>query len=104
MAPTDAEAWDQARKHLNIDTAVTGTVTSVQPYGVFVKLEEGPFALLLIPYFERQPLSENDYRKVGDRLTARIAVIDDAKRQIALTQIDPDPRMKMNQRPAAKTD
>lgn len=78
--------WEQARRQITVGSIVSGEVEATRPFGVFVRLDLGPLALLLFPYFEPAPRDDEDFPKPGDRLTAVVRIIDDNKRQIGLTQ------------------
>ncbi|MDO8281636.1 MAG: 30S ribosomal protein S1 [Thermodesulfovibrionia bacterium] len=65
---------------------VTGKVTNVADFGVFVELKEGVEALLHISEIDKKPSEKTeDIFKPGDELTARIIHIDLDNRKIGLS-------------------
>ena len=53
--------------------SVGGVVVGVEPFGVFVRLDDGRSALLEVVNFEQDgPMELADYPKVGTRLSAVI--------------------------------
>jgi predicted RNA-binding protein with RPS1 domain/acid stress-induced BolA-like protein IbaG/YrbA len=71
---------------------VTGTITSVHEYGVFLELEPGVDSLCLIPYLLRvgdRSLPPQVYQ-VGETLTVRIYVVNRRERKIGVSERDVD--------------
>ncbi|MET4922856.1 S1 RNA-binding domain-containing protein [Streptomyces sp. PSRA5] len=70
-----------------VGEVVTGPVTRIEPFGVFVRLEERADGFEgLLP--EPEPVGDatRDAARVGDRLTVRIAEVDPATRRILLAR------------------
>jgi ribosomal protein S1 len=76
--PPSAEAWQAfvARS----GEALDGVVSTVVPFGAFVRFEEGVDGLL--------PAAEaKDQLDVGDRVTVRVLALDADQRRVSLQQV-----------------
>src|SRR5579863_10037130 len=98
MSGYDNSDWQQARTRIFVGCTVSGKVEAVRPFGLFVKLDLGPLALLLRPHMDPAYEKRGD-PDVGESIVARVAVIDEKQQQIALTQLNPDPWYEGHARP-----
>ena len=67
---------------MKINDLITGTVTGIKEYGIFLKFDNGYAGLLHISeasdYFVRDI---NEYAKIGDKLEVKIIGIDDENKK-----------------------
>lgn len=99
MSEKSAETagWEAFKAGHPPGTAVTGIVTRVEAFGVFVDLGVPWEAVLLVPYLtptDRPKAFPEDYPAVGDRISAHIRhysddVVAGEVGRIALTQEAP---------------
>jgi ribosomal protein S1 len=91
--------WDLLGAQFPPGTPVSGVVTSRQPFGVFVDLEQlsGVRALLEVIHFrvpEEEPEKRfrfpDDYPNIGDRITATIIHWSQEPGEVRLTQLNVD--------------
>ena len=76
------DPWKNILDRYPPDTAVSGKVTRIAPYGAFVKLEPGIEGLIHI-----SKLTGDEMPKEGDEISCMIESIDEVKRKISLTFI-----------------
>ncbi|MCG8346771.1 MAG: S1 RNA-binding domain-containing protein [Chloroflexales bacterium] len=80
------DPWLDLPQRYRLGQIVTGMVTGIQPYGVFVEIEAGVVGLLhhsrLPPW--TQPQSTEDLFWLGDRIKVVIELIDPARRRLGL--------------------
>ncbi|PKN54818.1 MAG: 30S ribosomal protein S1 [Deltaproteobacteria bacterium HGW-Deltaproteobacteria-14] len=96
------DPWDAAASKYQPGQAVTGTIESVQVFGVFVTLEPGITALL--------PASESNTPgtplqvafKPGDTVEAKILRVDSHDRKIAITRREDSGRASDDGRPSGR--
>jgi len=85
--------WTEIARKIPIGTGVTGTVIGRQPYGVWLDIGVGHTALLLVTRIKGtgSPILADGYQgypSVGDVITARVLIVNEEARTIALTQLD----------------
>ena len=91
---TDAavERWPAIKESLSVGETVSGKVISRAPFGVWLDIEVGQPALLLVVNMDganNSRITFNDYPQKGIVLTARINALGD-RGEIGLTQQNPD--------------
>lgn len=70
----------------HIGMIVTGTVTGIQPYGVFVQIEEGVQGLIHISEIKPEYIRHlNQLFSVGDQIEAKIIDIDEYTHKMSLS-------------------
>lgn len=82
-----ADPWDEIDSRYPVNMTVTGTVESVQPFGVFVMLEPGVTALL--PASESGVPQDGDLGRTfrtGTEVEARVLRVEPDTRKMALTR------------------
>jgi len=84
------DPWtDEIPGKYSTDEVVSGTVTKITNFGVFVELEEGLEGLLHISELsDRKVHSPNEVVKVGFRVEVRVIKVDSEERKIGLSMID----------------
>ncbi len=85
------DSWSNVGEKLKIGTIVRGRVERREPYGLFVKLDEGVVGLL--PKSKAAESSDFSYDKykVGDEVTVEVAEIREQDRRISLSvPLDPN--------------
>jgi signal transduction histidine kinase/predicted RNA-binding protein with RPS1 domain/ActR/RegA family two-component response regulator len=83
----ESDPWEKIDTRYSLGAVVTGTITGVQSYGVFVELEPGVTGLLHISRFPvwAQNLDPNELFWPNDTVRVAIEKIDPTKRQIGLS-------------------
>lgn len=78
--------WEVAAETLKINEAISGKVTRILPYGVFVEVTEGVEGLVHSSDFSwnKKKINVNDYVKAGDVVTVKIMEFDPAGRKLKL--------------------
>lgn len=66
---------------------VTGPVTKIMPFGVFVRIEEREDGFEGLVHSSELDESSEDVVEVGDALTVKIIDVDLARRRIALSHV-----------------
>lgn len=78
--------WDGIERRFNVGDAVTGTISNITGFGLFVELGDGIEGLVHISQIDkRQDEDIKTTHKVGDQVTARILRIDPVERKIGLS-------------------
>ncbi|MGW7410332.1 S1 RNA-binding domain-containing protein [Streptomyces sp. NPDC054833] len=78
------DPWPQVAQR--IGQVVTGPVTKIVPFGVFVRIEDREDGFEGLVHTSELDESPGDVVKVGDTLTVKITDVDLARRRIALSQ------------------
>ncbi len=84
------DPWPQIEEKYKSGTTLTGEVTSVFPFGVFVQLEEDLEGLLHISEVGKKADTLQDVFKPQDKLDVVVLSIDKEKKQVRLTLKDKD--------------
>jgi small subunit ribosomal protein S1 len=80
------DPWDTVAQRYPINTKVTGTVSSVADFGVFVEIEEGIEGLIHISQLSNERVDKpSSLFKVGDKVEALIVQADTGERRIGLS-------------------
>lgn len=82
----ESDPWESVKNRYPISTKVTGTVTNVTDFGIFVELEEGIEGLVHVSEVstERIKTPVGQY-EVGDELSARVMNVNADERKIGLS-------------------
>jgi len=78
--------WDEIDRRFSVGDSVTGTISNITGFGLFVELGDGIEGLVHISQVEKR--QDEDIKatyKVGDQVTARILRIDPVERKIGLS-------------------
>jgi len=78
--------WDDVDRRYRVGDAVSGTVTNVTGFGLFVELEDGIEGLVHISQIAKRPEEDLKTRyKAGDRVKAKVLRIDPEEGKIGLS-------------------
>jgi small subunit ribosomal protein S1 len=81
-----ADPWDTVAQRYEVGKEITGTVTNVTDFGVFVELEEGIEGLVHVSEISKENIKTPvGMFNVGDTLTARVMNINSDERRIGLS-------------------
>ncbi len=81
-----ADPWDTIGERYPLNSRVTGTVSSVADFGVFVELEEGIEGLVHISQLSSERVDKpSSLYKVGDRVEALVVQLEPKERRIGLS-------------------
>jgi small subunit ribosomal protein S1 len=81
-----ADPWDTVAQRYEVGKEITGTVTNVTDFGVFVELEEGIEGLVHVSEISKEKIKTPvGMFNVGDTLTARVMNINSDERRIGLS-------------------
>jgi small subunit ribosomal protein S1 len=81
--------WDEFAKDKKVDDEVTGTVSKITDFGLFIELGEGVEGLAHVSEIPRDPKVKLDrIFRSGDEVRARIIKIDFAEKKLGLTLKD----------------
>lgn len=87
------DPWEEAQKKYPVESAVDGTVTSLQKFGAFVDLGDGIEGMIHIGDISREKRLDHpsEMLKVGQAVRAQVLEIDKARRRIRLgmKQLEP---------------
>jgi len=102
MKQTQADPWEEAANRFKPETLVTGTVTRIADFGVFVEIAPGIEGLVHISemsYIKRVHKPEDEVSP-GDRVTVVIKDVDSGSRRISLSMRDAegDPWLGLDER------
>jgi polyribonucleotide nucleotidyltransferase len=89
MAKQEIEAMLKSPEDIKVGDEFSGTVVGITPYGAFINLIPGTDGLLHISKVARERIKNvEQYLKMGDRITVRVANIDPRSRKISLERTD----------------
>jgi len=78
--------WDDIQKKFSIGTEITGPVTSVTDFGVFVKLEDGIEGLVYSSELAAERIEKpGDHFQEGQEVTALVTKVEPADQKISLS-------------------
>jgi small subunit ribosomal protein S1 len=82
----EANPWDDIAKKYSIGSQITGPVTSVTDFGVFVKLEDGIEGLVYSSELAAERIeTPADHFKDGQEVTALVVKVDPVEGKISLS-------------------
>lgn len=70
---------------MKVNDIVTGTVTGVQEYGVFVKVDEYDGLIHISEISDKFVRNVKDYLKVGDVIDLKVLDLDEANKKLKLS-------------------
>lgn len=80
------DPWKSVAERYKPGTEVTGTVTNVTDFGVFVEIEEGIEGLVHVSEISREKIKNPEEKyKAGDSITAKVMNINSDERRIGLS-------------------
>ncbi|HWP35041.1 MAG TPA: 30S ribosomal protein S1 [Thermodesulfobacteriota bacterium] len=82
----ERDPWEEIPNRYKVGTRVTGRVTSVTDFGVFLELEPGIEGLIHVSELAREKVDDpQKVAKVGDTLSAEVIHVDRRERKIGLS-------------------
>jgi small subunit ribosomal protein S1 len=82
----ERDPWEEIPRKYKPGTRVTGKVTSVTDFGIFLELEPGIEGLIHVSEIAREKVDDpNRHAKVGDSLSAEVISVDRRERKIGLS-------------------
>ncbi|HEX7124584.1 MAG TPA: S1 RNA-binding domain-containing protein, partial [Thermodesulfobacteriota bacterium] len=82
----ERDPWEEIPRKYRPGTRVTGKVTSVTDFGIFLEIEPGIEGLIHVSEIAREKVDDpNRYAKVGDTLSAEVINVDRRERKIGLS-------------------
>jgi len=86
MKQLTPDPWDSVAQRYPLNTRVTGVVSSVADFGVFVELEEGIEGLIHISQLSNERVDKpSSLYKVGDQVETLVVQVDTRERRIGLS-------------------
>ncbi|RPJ12315.1 MAG: 30S ribosomal protein S1, partial [Desulfobacteraceae bacterium] len=80
------DPWETVSERYKVGKEITGTITNVTDFGIFVELEEGIEGLVHVSEISKEKIKTPVGKfKVGDALTAKVMNINSVERRIGLS-------------------
>jgi small subunit ribosomal protein S1 len=81
-----ADPWETVNERYEVGKEITGTVTNITDFGIFVELEEGIEGLVHVSEISKEKIkSPSEKFNVGDVITAKVMNINSDERRIGLS-------------------
>ena len=81
-----ADPWETVNERYEVGKEITGTVTNVTDFGIFVELEEGIEGLVHVSEISKEKIkTPSEKYNVGDVITAKVMNINSDERRIGLS-------------------
>ena len=82
----EADPWDTIAQRYHVGQTVSGSITNVTDFGIFVELEEGIEGLIHVSEISREKVEKpEDFAKVGETISAAIINVSKKERKIGLS-------------------
>lgn len=93
---TQSDPWQTVAERYQVGKEITGTVTNITDFGIFVELEEGIEGLVHVSEISKEKIKNpSEKYQVGDVITAKVMNINSDERRIGLSvkrlETDEDP-------------
>jgi len=83
---TQPDPWETVEQRYEVGTEISGVITNITDFGVFVELEEGIEGLVHVSEISKEKIkAPSDQFKVSDNITARVMNINSDERRIGLS-------------------
>jgi small subunit ribosomal protein S1 len=83
---TQKDPWETVSQRYEVGTEVTGSITNLTDFGIFVEIEEGIEGLVHISEISTENIKNpRDHYKVGDTITAKVMNTNSDERRIGLS-------------------
>ncbi|WP_373499327.1 30S ribosomal protein S1 [Desulfococcus sp.] len=80
------DPWETVGQRYDVGKEITGTVTNITDFGIFVELEEGIEGLVHVSEISKEKIKNpGDKFNVGDMITAKVMNINSEERRIGLS-------------------
>ena len=82
----EADPWDTIQDKYNVGQTISGTITNITDFGIFVELEEGIEGLIHVSEIAKEKVEKpEDFAKVGETISAVIINVSKRERKIGLS-------------------
>ncbi|MDM8538477.1 30S ribosomal protein S1 [Desulfobacterales bacterium HSG17] len=83
---TQADPWESVSQRYEVGKEISGTITNLTDFGVFVELEEGIEGLIHVSEISKENIKNpKDHYKISDTITAKVMNINSDERRIGLS-------------------
>ena len=83
---TQADPWESVAQRYEVGKEISGVITNLTDFGVFVELEEGIEGLVHVSEISKENIkSPKEHYKIGDTITAKVMNINSDERRIGLS-------------------
>jgi small subunit ribosomal protein S1 len=83
---TQSDPWETVAQRYEVGKEISGVITNLTDFGVFVELEEGIEGLVHVSEISKENIkSPKDHYQVGDTITAKVMNINSDERRIGLS-------------------
>ena len=83
---TQADPWESVAQRYEVGREISGVITNLTDFGVFVELEEGIEGLVHVSEISKENVkSPKEHYKIGDTITAKVMNINSDERRIGLS-------------------
>jgi small subunit ribosomal protein S1 len=83
---TQADPWESVSTRYEVGKEISGVITNLTDFGVFVELEEGIEGLIHVSEISKENIkSPKDHYKIGETITAKVMNINSDERRIGLS-------------------
>ncbi len=101
MKQLEDDPWNQVKDNFNVNDKVTGVVTNVTDYGIFIEIENGVEGLChkdMLTWSSKQNAKPGNLYARSQSVDCKILEIDHEKRRLSLgiKQLSPNPWQKFN--------
>ncbi len=83
---TQADPWESVSQRYEVGKEISGVITNVTDFGVFVELEEGIEGLIHVSEISKENVKNpKDHYQFGEKITAKVMNINSDERRIGLS-------------------
>jgi len=83
---TQADPWESVAERYEVGKEISGVITNLTDFGVFVELEEGIEGLVHVSEISKENIkSPKDHYQIGETITAKVMNINSDERRIGLS-------------------
>ena len=83
---TQADPWESVSQRYEVGKEISGVITNLTDFGVFVELEEGIEGLVHVSEISKENVkSPKEHYKIGETITAKVMNINSDERRIGLS-------------------
>ncbi|MFH2093229.1 MAG: 30S ribosomal protein S1 [Pseudomonadota bacterium] len=83
---TQADPWESVSQRYQVGKEISGDITNLTDFGVFVELEEGIEGLVHVSEISKENIkSPKEHYQIGDTITAKVMNINSDERRIGLS-------------------
>ncbi|MGM0417660.1 MAG: 30S ribosomal protein S1 [Thermodesulfobacteriota bacterium] len=82
---TQPDPWESAPERYKVGSKISGKITNITDFGIFVELEEGVEGLVHISEVDNEKKDLNKEYQIGDELEAKVMNVNTEERRIGLS-------------------